>query len=618
MSTQETPSRPRRKTRGSTARRQGSQVSAASTKLRFDEDDRPALSSFNMPGPRRDREGRGGAQASLEVLRYLIRCPLLPALASAVAPRVGGGRPSAYPAIFWIFYTAAIRELRSEEQLCAELSLHWREIAKEFYFEHDVALPTEPGVAPASFNSWRTNNLIDRRQQIDVLLDRFTQISASLALAIRSAEGWKATEDLLNPTLWDIIAADGTVINAPSDVRPELTLDDSGAFKVTYRGSRADPSYPERARTHETQRKVSKRSGSPEGLYNIAVTTKGTAKYTRTVLAVNIAPAEEGENPLAMRALRRTYDHLGSAFPVLVYDGAITPKHAQELTAEYGTFTVNANHARSKDRSPTRGKGNDGAGESTRKDFPANSDVSGEGVSKFGHTRGHLKRTYVTALPEVTCPAGHAIHVVADDGAVYRVDQPATRGGTSRRLELMAAIGLERRHDERHGYYFRITLSGTCHCKRNVTTTFDLSRDGATGPLSWRERPANIRIIPEVAKQYARTMGHRNQAESFFSWLKQRYYRKNRAASWGRPAQIVDLLGAALLHNAEAWAHLAYRHPEAAVELGETLASLPLPDLSGVVRKPVDERKKAVRQRQRFEAVNALLEVATEALDPAT
>lgn len=94
--------------------------------------------------------------------------------------------------------------------------------------------------------------------------------------------------------------------------------------------------------------------------------------------------------------------------------------------------------------------------------------------------------------------------------------------------------------------------------------------------MPWRSMVANVRVIPEeLIEKYGLTFGKRNQIESFFGWLEKRFYVKDRHASWGREAQLLNLVFSALLHNTEAWAHLAYRHPQVAADLARELADLP-------------------------------------------
>ena len=69
------------------------------------------------------------------------------------------------------------------------------------------------------------------------------------------------------------------------------------------------------------------------------------------------------------------------------------------------------------------------------------------------------------------------------------------------------------------------------------------------------------RVIAEAwTERFRAVFGARNQTESFFSWLEQRFFIKDRASSWGADGQLVDLFCAAMLQNSEAWAHYAVRH----------------------------------------------------------
>lgn len=54
----------------------------------------------------------------------------------------------------------------------------------------------------------------------------FTTVSAPLALAVRAAEGGDRPRDLLNPAVWDGIATDGSVRDAPSSVVEEAGGDE--------------------------------------------------------------------------------------------------------------------------------------------------------------------------------------------------------------------------------------------------------------------------------------------------------------------------------------------------------------------------------------------------------
>jgi hypothetical protein len=89
---------------------------------------------------------------------------------------------------------------------------------------------------------------------------------------------------------------------------------------------------------------------------------------------------------------------------------------------------------------------------------------------------------------------------------------------------------------------------------------------------------ANIRLLPDAqVEEFSRVYGWRNQIESFFSWMERCLYNKDRHASWGRKAQLLDLAATGMLANVEAWAHLARRHPQIAAELAVQLAAATRP-----------------------------------------
>src|SRR4051812_33621808 len=166
------------------------QFTANSPATPFLIDDRPALTALPLAGPRRRREGRGGATANLVVFRTIIRSPLLPAFTAAL-PQARGGRPTPLPDLYWLFYRCAMRELASNEQLDQELPQVWTEIRKEFWFEHGVLLPDAlpTGEIPGgsySYRKWRKRRILAPEKKPSPLPDlvgRLTDISIPLALA---------------------------------------------------------------------------------------------------------------------------------------------------------------------------------------------------------------------------------------------------------------------------------------------------------------------------------------------------------------------------------------------------------------------------------------------------
>ena len=549
------------------------QFTANSPATPFLIDDRPALTDLPLAGPRRKKEGRGGATANLVVFRTIIRSPLLSTFTVAL-PQARGGRPTPLPDLYWVFYGCAMRELASAEELDQELPQVWTEVRKEFWFEHGILLPdaSSNGEIPGgsdSYRAWRKRRIIapkDKPSPLPDLVGRLTDISIPLALAVRAAEGGDARRELIDPAVWDIVAIDGTVLNAPSDVRAEEVVNDNGEVVLRVTGSRAKKGKP---RVHHDVTDASgKEHGAQKGLYNVVATTKGLDTYTRVVLGLDIGYPREGEDPVAMRVLRALYRRAGHRFPVLTIDGIGKPGMYQNLMAESGIYVVNSQNTRQR------------AKEESAAD-PANAHLTGTTIRRYGVKKDQVKLSYDTSLGATDHDidgVAHQHHLMADDGAVYETDRPHTRGSRVRKLGMLEPSSVERRRDSDGRYYLLLTLTGSCSHGGKFTTTLELrwTKPGRDGRVQWRSMVANVRVIPEaLVEKYALTFGKRNQIESFFFWLEKRFYVKDRHASWGREAQLLDLVFAALLHNTETWAHLAYRHPQAAADLGRTLAQSP-------------------------------------------
>ncbi len=419
------------------------------------------------------------------------------------------------------------------------------------------------------FRTLRTLGLHASDRTLDLVVGRLTDVSVPLARAVRTAEGGDAPRELIDAQVWDVVAIDDTVLNAPSDVREVLITDENGeVIERIVTGSRAKTGKP---RVHHEVTHVHKEHGAPDGLYNVVATTKGEDSYTRVVLVlgVDIGQPHEGEAPVAMRVLRGVYDRAGHQFTVLTIDGVGNPGMYQDLLAEYGVYVVNAQPAR-KGQAPEGDKDADGR----------LLQAAGATVRSYGVKAGQPKHSYVTPLDSVWHEVdgeAHQHHLVADDGAVYETNRASTRGSRVLKLGMLTPTSVERRREASGEYYLVLTLTGVCQHVGTFTTDLELrwQAPGKDGRVPWRSMIANVRVLPEaLTERYATTFSKRNQIESFFSWLERRFHIKDRHATWGREAQLLDLVFAGLLHNTETWAHLAYRHPAVAADLADTLADL--------------------------------------------
>ena len=173
-------------------------------------------------------------------------------------------------------------------------------------------------------------------------------------------------------------------------------------------------------------------------------------------------------------------------------------------------------------------------------------------------------RTHTTSLPSMhhERPDGTLCthHLVSDDGAVYTADR-AAGAGTATKGTLLTPTALRRLRGESQ---YHVDLEYTVPCPHGDLTyraRLTDTKPAKNGSVSWSSPMAAHRVIPEAwAERFKAVFGARNQVESFFSWLEKRYYHKDRVVSWGHDAQLLDLLGAAMLHNAEAWAHYIHNH----------------------------------------------------------
>ena len=520
------------------------------------------LRLIGLAGPRREREGRGGATAIVDTIRTLIRCPLLHRLAT-LFPKQETGRPTP-PAAYWLFYGALAREISSFSQADQEIESHYDLVLAEFAVQ-GVTLPaarpgtTNPVPSYPAYNRWRRTH-VTKANRFPELLREFTHASLELAWLIRDAEG-HATGDPLNPSLGEILSGDATVFAPPSSVREETTLDEiANQHITTYPGSRARTPQTEKhvrdgrgkPRPHQqgSDYKEHKKHGPTQGFYHLALSTKGYATYTRVILDVDIAKRGEAESTAAQPMLDRVLAAAPNHFQAIAYDGQIYPRHALELMARHGTYVINHNALRS----------------GTRKDEGDGTDATaGISTRLQGHHKGKTVKTYSTPLrSQHHQRADGSIcthHLVSDDGAVYPADRAGGTGTQAKTGPVLAPTALRRLWTET-GYRIELEYTIACpHGDQTYRARLTDTKPKSDGSVAWSSTLAAHRVIPGAWEERFKTaFGARNQSEALYSWLERRYYHKDRVASWGRDAQLVDLLCAALLHNAEAWAHYAYRH----------------------------------------------------------
>lgn len=520
------------------------------------------MRELELPGPRRERENRGGATSVATTITFLIRFPLLDRLAALFGARNKVGRPTP-PARYWLFYAALARELRSFEAADQELLAHWDLVRRE-HAALGIGLPAaKPGTANPvpgyhAFNRWRANRVLAAPGMLERLQESFTHASLELARLIGRSEGTDTT-DPLDPGLGQILCGDATVVRGPSDVTEEWVRDPDGTLRRIVLGSRAKDLARARVLTRATNYSEVKKHGQKHGQYYVALSTKGTGTYTRVVLDVAMAQPGQAEINAAVPRIHRVLTAAPGQFQAVAYDGQVQLKHNLDLLRQHGVYVVNHNSRKSEARTD---------------DDP---DTAGVTIRRHGQYKDQTIRTYATSLRSQShvLPDGSTCvhHLLSDDGALYLADRPAGRGTPKKltppdarrtRGPVQQALFPTALHRTPTGTGWQVDLEYRIPCPHGdlpYRVRLTDTKPDSKGSVAFDSTLGKHRVIPEACHaQFRKVYGARNQSESFFSWLEQRYVHKDRVASYEQGAQLLDLFAAAVLHNAEAWAHYAYRY----------------------------------------------------------
>lgn len=526
-----------------------SQASVIAAWARQDPEGLPVMATWNLAGPRRAKQNRGGATSLVTTVRGIIRCPLLYRVAEQF-PRQTTGRPSP-PAEYWLFYGQVARELRSFEAADQELLEMWEHVVLPEFAAQGVQLPAadrenfNPIPGYAGFQRWRKKHLIKGgliAQAIDANRDAMLELGALIAVAEDTI-----STDPLAPGLAQIIASDASVFRTASEVREVIDTVDGQKVK-RYPGSRATPEGKPRPDVAGGRYGKVKKHGVTDGLYHVAICTKGYSTYTRLVLDVTVAAPGQAESDAAVPRLHRVLSAAPEGyFETLAYDGQIYPRHGLELLKRFGVYVTNHNAIKKE------------------KSWHDSAEYSGYTRREHGQYRGRTVQTYHASLPTQRhlradgTPCLH--HLVSDDGAVFPADRARGTGVPKKTGPVIPPRALRR---ERTPSGFVVHLDYVIDCPHGpLTYTVEITETipRKDGSVSWSSTVAAHRVIPEAwIERFRAVFGARNQTESFFSWLEQRFFIKDRAGSWGPDGQLVDLFCAAMLQNSEAWAHYAVRH----------------------------------------------------------
>lgn len=519
----------------------------------------PPMRALNLPGPRREREGRGGATASVVVMRYVIRCPLLRVLAAVTDMSTGMGRPG-QPEVFWFFYLLIAREFRSLEKADQEIREHWDTVVVPEFAALGYTLRVSSGrdgsvMYPSyrGFHKWRIAK-VQAAELLDALNHVFTVFSLRLHVACANRRGLKPGT-LLGPAPWQIPFSDSTVFAGPSDVTmqcavcgPDVAVADCphGALMQQPQGSRRKTGRPrpdELARDYT----ATKAYGRATGFHNIAVGATSAPLYGRVVLAVDVDADRRDEMEVSMPLMAHVLELAGPDWVRgLAYDGLLMGCHHLDLLRRYGVPVINM---------PSVG--------SLTAVAESDAEVLAHTVRLHGKHKGETIRAYVSAQGQLSHQndAGAPCHhfLISRDGGLYASRAPIDRCRPADLGDVLTPTSMTR--DLTDNGTYQVFLGFGVRCGLQVLPVeFELtdSKVNADGNVPFDQPIQAVRHFCDAdVKRWEGTGGIRSNIESQFSWLQQCYYHTDRMAAWGRDARLLDLLAAAGLNNAEVWAHAA-------------------------------------------------------------
>jgi len=519
-----------------------------------DPPDLPPLHELRLAGVRRAKEGRGGATGIAVTMRTVIRSPFLRVLGVLFPDcKNTGGRPGT-PAEYWLFFAAIARELGSNEAATEEIIEHFDRVVRPEFAAIRITLPTRTTPRYSGFKNWRKTHVVDAGR-LDPMNRLFTVLSLRLHLAIATVHG-VGPASLLDPVGARLLICDSSVFDGPSSVFMYCPLCGKDAdvavcpHPVDMRvANHTKAKELGRERLHERPANYdAKEHGRKIGFQNVAVSAKNQGMYARTILAVDLGGCAEME--LSMPLLAHVLELADpNWFVGLAYDGLLLGTHHLELQRRYGIPVINLPSARNR-----------------KVDAESAAGIAGQTTRAYGKYKGKAIGTYTFFLRTIThtasdgSPCHH--HLISDDGAVYDSPNPPTaRLGQAaigaRRGNLLSPADMVRTREADGTWRITLTLTVPCtHGDQSAEFVLTDSVRNTEGEVPRSEPIEAVRHVFEAERDRWRAIaGIRNNAESIFDWLEQRFYRKDRHAAWGRDAQLLDLMCAGILCNSECWAH---------------------------------------------------------------
>lgn len=433
-------------------------------------------------------------------LAFVLENELLWKLGEAAPTKEPGtpGAPRHYSEWVWYLYDASVSIYLSARKGAAELAAAWPQViaaSKARYPDRpDLWAPAEP---PARHHWQYAKKRLRGRSGLYDAIAVFEQISAEQAIEMGIAD--PSLGSISHPHALNAFTSDGKVITPPYKAKRNTPIADRETGEILgYK--KADP----HAMLHITG------GGHPAyGNKFVMIAGRTPDWHGRMILSLDHVATKSGEAEKAVDCLERIVPHFRGAL-AFIYDGALRGIHVRRLLRELGIQPVSP---------PTAAKAKTAEQDREEKVTLIETIVNAQGQRVSLYARGGQ------------------IGVGDFDGDGNELFEPMMRIATKRRTNVDGTFRW-------YGVYRLPTHLGGDEILVRADTTDDDRRRKVN-------RSENFRLMPPGDPDYETLYPLRSDIEANNRQLEDTLW-INRAHSVGAPAQLLDLLGYALLYNSVA------------------------------------------------------------------
>lgn len=433
-------------------------------------------------------------------LRHVLANEVLWRLGEAAPQREPGsaGAPRHHPEWTWYLYCAAVSLCLSARKASAELASAWPAVIQASMAQYPDSPEMWAPAEPPRRHHWQYAK--KRLRLGPVLSDSISVFEAiSAAQAIEMGIANVDLGSLSHPDPLNALTGDGKVITPPYKAKRQTAIVDRDTGEILgYK--KADPD----AMLHITG------GGHPAyGNKYVMIAGRTTDWHGRMILSIDHVATKSGEAQVAMNCIERIIWRLPGA-QTFIYDGALRGMHVRRLLRDLGLIPISP---------PTAAK---------------------------AKTDDQAREEKIAFIDTTTTARGHQISLYARGGQIGIGDFDAD--GLETFLPLQRH-GVKKRtnSDGTYRWYGAYQLPGHLGGDK-ILVRADTTDDDRHRNVN---RSENYRLMPPGDPDYDRLYPLRSDIEANNRQLEDTLW-INRAHSVGADAQLLDLLGYALLYNSVA------------------------------------------------------------------